>query len=137
MSKITWADKVALDPQPGVAEENKVTPTNMNEIKYAINDIDDKKINSSGTNYIKFEDGTMICYGKSNGVNNSYRTVYFPIEFIDVPFFVATALSLDSNFQITAQYDNVTTSSVGVQIHYGPNQVGANNFTWIAIGKWK
>ena len=42
MSKITFADKVTLDAQPSIAAINKVTAEDMNEIKSAVNDIDDK-----------------------------------------------------------------------------------------------
>lgn len=42
MSKITWADKVTLDAQPDIAAINKVTAADMNAIKTAVNDIDDK-----------------------------------------------------------------------------------------------
>lgn len=39
MSKITFADKVTLNPQPDIAEINKVTDANINEIKTAHNEI--------------------------------------------------------------------------------------------------
>lgn len=37
MALINYSNKVTLDPQPGVAEENKVTPANMNDLKNGIN----------------------------------------------------------------------------------------------------
>lgn len=40
MSQITFANKVALVNQPDVANENKVTDSDMNEIKTAHNDTD-------------------------------------------------------------------------------------------------
>lgn len=42
MSQITFADKVALNPQPSVADINKVTDNDMNMIKNAHNDTDNK-----------------------------------------------------------------------------------------------
>lgn len=42
MSQITYADKVALSPQPDVADINKVTNDDMNMIKNAHNDTDNK-----------------------------------------------------------------------------------------------
>lgn len=42
MSQITFADKVALNPQPDVADINKVTDNDMNMIKDAHNDTDNK-----------------------------------------------------------------------------------------------
>lgn len=38
MAKITFEDKVALNPQPSVAEKNKCTDANINEIKTCVND---------------------------------------------------------------------------------------------------
>lgn len=42
LSKITYANKSALNPQPSIAEENKVTDANMNEIKSVVNDAIDQ-----------------------------------------------------------------------------------------------
>ena len=41
MAKITYDDKVALNEEPSVAEINKVTDDNMNEIKTSVNDLYD------------------------------------------------------------------------------------------------
>lgn len=38
MAKITFQDKVALNPQPSIAEKNKCTDANINEIKKSVND---------------------------------------------------------------------------------------------------
>ena len=45
MSQITWADKVTLDAQPDIARINKVIDDDMNEIKSAHNDTDNKLTN--------------------------------------------------------------------------------------------
>lgn len=37
LTKITWADKTALNPQPSVARENKCTDDDLNEIKSVVN----------------------------------------------------------------------------------------------------
>lgn len=41
MAKITYADKVALNVNPGVAAINKVQDSDMNEIKTVVNGLDD------------------------------------------------------------------------------------------------
>lgn len=41
MAKITYDDKVALNEEPSIAEINKVTDDNMNEIKSSVNDLYD------------------------------------------------------------------------------------------------
>lgn len=42
MAKITYNDKVALITNPDIANENKVTDNDMNEIKQVVNENDDK-----------------------------------------------------------------------------------------------
>lgn len=41
MAKITYDDKVTLNPQPSVANINKTTASDMNEIKQVVNENDD------------------------------------------------------------------------------------------------
>ena len=41
MSKITYTNKSTLNPQPSIANENKVTSNDMNEIKSVVNENDD------------------------------------------------------------------------------------------------
>lgn len=93
MAKITYEDKVALNVNPGIADINKVTVGDLNEIKAVVNTNDDNAgalndlttpnkdnlvgaINSiieSGSNsngeYIKYSDGTMICTKKVSFTN--------------------------------------------------------------------
>lgn len=56
MAKITYDDKVALNEEPSVAEINKVTDANMNEIKSSVNNIYDNGIVNKGT----LEDNTDL-----------------------------------------------------------------------------
>lgn len=43
MAKITYTNKVALNPQPSIADENKVTDSDMNEIKSSVNTLYDNQ----------------------------------------------------------------------------------------------
>ena len=85
MSKITYADKVALNVNSDIADVNKCNATDLNEIKEVVNANDDivgdlaqlnttEKSNLVGAinsvvesgsntngNYVKYADGTMIC----------------------------------------------------------------------------
>lgn len=50
MAKITYEDKVAIKEQATIAEINKITAENMNEIKEVVNELDDTAIKTySGT----------------------------------------------------------------------------------------
>ena len=68
MAKITYSNKVALNPQPSVADINKVTDDDMNEIKSVVN-----------TNYEEVGDITNLnTTDKTSIVNaiNSMQDVY-------------------------------------------------------------
>lgn len=74
LSKLTYATKVALNPQPDIANENKVTDSDMNEIKTVVNDaIDQVDTNTTSIeNFGKrlwegsFSSGSITVDGLSN-----------------------------------------------------------------------
>ena len=74
LSKLTYATKVALNPQPDIADENKVTDSDMNEIKTVVNDaIDQVDTNTTSIeNFGKelwsgtFSSGTISAPGANN-----------------------------------------------------------------------
>lgn len=50
MAKITYEDKIAIEEQTAIAEVNKITAENMNEIKEVVNGLDDTAVKTySGT----------------------------------------------------------------------------------------
>jgi hypothetical protein len=71
LNKITYTDKVALSPQPSVAAVNKVSDSDMNEIKSVVNDAIDK-IESPQTTRTTSDTDTYSC----NYINdmNEYST---------------------------------------------------------------
>lgn len=72
MAKITYDTKVTLNPQPGVANANKVTDSDMNEIKTSVNDLYDEVSGKISNTY-----GTSQTVGYSqNYINgtNEYST---------------------------------------------------------------
>lgn len=103
MAKITYEDKVALNENSQIAEINKVTAGNMNEIKQvvneqstnigtlnnlitpnkdnlvgAINSVVESGSNTNG-NYVKYADGTMICTKKivtQQQINVAFGNLY-------------------------------------------------------------
>lgn len=61
MAKITFEDKVALNPQPSVANINKVSDADMNEIKSSVNTLYDYHTYSSTEQVIGvWEDGKPL-----------------------------------------------------------------------------
>lgn len=168
MAKITYLDKVALNENADIPDINKVKANDMNEIKnvvnglvkiektisdeetYAcnyINDLMEFGSNNNG-NYIKYYDGTLICYADKYGESSlvdywgqfkrGQITVTFPQTFIANPF-VNTGLKNGESFaQLSVAADSITTSGFTAKV-FKPNNttnVGCN-LTYIAIGKWK
>lgn len=61
MAKITFEDKVALNPQPSVAEKNKCTDANINEIKNSVNALYDAMFEEKSiTNCNLYRIGSMV-----------------------------------------------------------------------------
>lgn len=70
MAKITYENKVALNPQPSVANKNKVTDADMNEIKASVNDLYDEVDTNATYSSTEQRIGTWI-----NG-KPIYRKIY-------------------------------------------------------------
>lgn len=111
------------------------------EVPYGYEKVDDM----SGDNFIKYEDGTMICWGKSKGIDGSYQTVVFPQEFSTIPICTVSGEgTITNNYFIYAQICGITTTDLKVAVYYktrtdtsGAFGVGGNTFYWNAIGRWK
>lgn len=82
---------------------------NKSNLVNAINEINN--VIESGTNYIKFKDGTLICTGSGKGTNDSYTEINFSQKFIDVPSVTATITSANTTYMKTVACSNVTSSS--------------------------
>jgi len=101
--------------------------------------------NSNG-NYIKFPDGTLICYGHESCTvaNTNGITVTFPTSFIDTGAagranytFIGNVVSGIDHPTVYA--DNIYLTSTNVWLSNAGSSVTGNNivFTWVAIGRWK
>lgn len=73
MSQITYTDKTALNPQPSIADENKVTASDMNSIKSAVNDNDSRiTTNTTGITGLK---GSILWTNNSPSTAISTATI--------------------------------------------------------------
>lgn len=159
MAKITYANKTALNPQPSISAENKVTDSDMNEIKSSVNDLYDEvdSIIDSGSNangnYIKYSDGTMICYKNVTGtanISSSWGSGYyggdgasislgnFAQTFTSTPIINVTAERTDGNYWIGC-IQNASSSSAGniYLLRFSSNASNPYSLNIVAIGKWK
>lgn len=146
MAKITWADKITLNPQPSIARENKCTDDDLNEIKQVVNTNDDivNGLITSSSDYIKFDDGTLIVYGTSDTItftaqSSSYDTINFPVSFKDTNY--AVSLTINSSFSFfTYVYLNPSDRAVDSVKIGGFNEYSSSisgQLDYIIIGRWK
>lgn len=79
LNKITYTDKVALSPQPSVAAINKVSDSDMNEIKSVVNDaIDQVDTNTTNiTNLSNYSSSEVATGEKWYNGKPIYRRVYY------------------------------------------------------------
>ena len=107
--------------------------------------------NANG-NYVKYADGTMICYGEKSGETtwsdywgfckrspdsaNSALEVTFPQTFISTPIIQLTGNHQGSIFAVNVFSVSTTTLKV---VAFKPTSVSSTSYqySWLAIGKWK
>ena len=86
-------------------------------------------VTASGSNYVRFGDGTQICWGQQ-GVANTGTTITYAVAFSSIPAVVNSGTgNIDDVFFVR----NITTTNF-VADKKGWN---SGNNTWIAIGRWK
>lgn len=115
---------------------------------------DEKIIDSNGSNneyYIKFNDGTLICYGKKTYGNNSMTTekfngvfvdetlnnstITFPKKFTDTPV-VTCCCKSEAYLNYQSASVNATSMKPKIWSSYSTT-VTTLIFEYVAIGKWK
>lgn len=105
---------------------------------------DSKVINSSGSGYIKFQDGTLICYGvyekPSFGANGTDTTVNLPQKYKDTGYMVLQSLYGSSSYWtwLTVTHDGMTVNNFNSKVWN--NQSAATGWMaieWMTIGRWK
>lgn len=99
-------------------------------------------ITDSGTNYIKFSDGTLIQRGAVNvttstsGGKFDYRgaaALTYPLPFISTPTVMANANDNAGFWNATAA--NVTSTTCTITLAGNSNTT--KSVQWLAIGRWK
>ena len=171
MGKIGFTDKVALNENASIPDINKCKASDMNEIKQVVNENDDKvgnlgdlvtpnknnivgAINSiveNGSNdngsWIKFADGTMICYGSFDLYLNNFvawGSLYsqdyenphnFPQTFTSINTCLLENSGNAAAFISRAAYD--TNGITKISPTRPTTSTATYTFSYIAIGKWK
>lgn len=97
--------------------------------------------NENGT-AIKFGDGTMICYGTATNGSSGYVTVYYPAEFIDIPYSQQATIRYNSYASQNPIYSIVQAGDGLTNIYCKKMDGTAETNTsirinWLVIGRWK
>lgn len=151
--KITYEDKVSLVTSP-LPRKNKVTSTDMNEIKEVVNANSlETGTNENGT-YVKFDNGVLICtklvqltgVAITTAIGSMYRTGElslgdFAETFISVPNISIDIAKLSGDVYIgmIGSHFNISETSAGaIQILRPTSSASADfDIEIIAIGRWK
>ena len=149
MNKINWINGQA-GGTPLSAENLNQMQDNIEDAIDEVQSIAEKIIKESGNTtvdgkiiyYIKFDDGTLIQYGRDTGIDNNYRQVNFAVNFTNTPYVVANTEIFDDNYVHFTQIYNIGISGFRCVVRYagasgGIWSKGSNSFTWLAIGRWK
>lgn len=153
MAKITYDNKVALNPQPSIANINKVSDADMNEIKSVVNDNAVEIGSNTNGNWIKYENGTMICYATKSATMGAWSSsgslyqatnttnITFPQTFISKPVLNIQIDYTDSGFWQAWFGRSIYSASEITYLQIwrtGTGNTGiAFTFDYIAIGKLK
>ncbi len=89
-------------------------------------------VSASGTNYVRFTDGTQICWDILSFLASGTQTVNFPVQFSSAPRLSVTLLPYKS-INIPG-HNYVTNCGTGSLTFYANEELSIN---YIAIGKWK
>lgn len=102
------------------------------------------KITNGGKGYVRFPDGTQICYGtlSSTGYTSVNHNLIFAKPFIDTEYVVILTKGINGKF-ITefGEYDSSGNRNRSVDkcsVHYDATTANyTKTISWVAIGRWK
>lgn len=110
--------------------------TALNEGKLGLHDAADNGVVASGSNYVRFGDGTQICWGLAqlNGtIAESKGRVTYPLAFAEIPRVFSTLnANVGIDIPIGVGWETTTSFSIGTS---GTDSTGSTS--WLAIGRWK
>ena len=153
---ITYSDKSYINENASIAATNKITDSDMNEIKSVVNNnatelstLSQKTINSSDSNYIKYEDGTMVCFYSATvntNITTSWGNLYispqltianYPVAFTTTPIVSMFVQGGDGAMIFNGDF-GTNTRPPKIYLTRGATQSTAVDFivNIIAIGKW-
>jgi hypothetical protein len=118
-----------------------INASNLNKIEQGIYDNAFESGSNANGNYIKFNDGTLICRGGiTTASNESEKEIYFPVSFINDSFTVIVTNIYSNSKKVIWSIANFNKEYFKVfPMAYDTNAVptSASSANYIAIGRWK
>lgn len=133
-------------------ENSKMNKTKMKDITDKVDELVDfsNSVIESGTNYVKFKDGTMICYGNIEfnignmnqrspfwQYQNNNLSIPFSQTFISKPNIVASIVAgnyASLLYVIDCSINAITSITI---LTLADSSQQKTNINYMAIGKWK
>ena len=149
MAQITYADKVKINDDPSLPAVNKVRDVDMNEIKEVVNEnyVELTELITNDTGYVKYNDGTLICYGKTQEANINAASEYseritLPQSYLTSNFIVLASISSGGPGWGEVIARGVATDINKIRVYAGNYITGSSTaqniiVNYITIGKWK
>lgn len=143
-TRVNWEDLPSTN--------TPINATNLNKMDKGIEDNSFESSSNANGRYIKFADGTMICYGTgsvqlASGVG--YELIAFPASFVSTSVntdivILGTVITLDGSSSLTVRemIINCRANSNSNFYAYIKHSTSASTsylvgFNYIAIGRWK
>lgn len=131
------ADKdVILDEDGNVIFYSKAAVDELLAGKLGLHEAADNGVVASGDGYVRFGDGTQICWEigcyVDGYITETNRRVNFPVAFASTPAVVAASNANIGNTTVIVGWESTTGFTIG---ETSGNLRGNTN--WIAIGRWK
>lgn len=114
--------------------------TALNDGKLGLHDAADNGIVASGSNYVRFGDGTQICWAAYTDLiaSSGKSTWTYPLAFSDIPAMVFQAFGNDiSLFDVVGGAETKTTNATFYPWRSSASEFATYSVSAIAIGHWK
>jgi hypothetical protein len=149
MAQITYENKVKINDS-SLPAVNKVRDIDMNEIKTVVNENYQELTNliSNGTGYVKYNDGTLICFGKTTTPTDIpygselSEIITLPQNYINNNFIVVASITSGGSSWANVICRGGATSENTIRLIAGNYIVSGSTakdiiLSYITIGKWK
>lgn len=136
--------QVSIEVVDSLDGDSTTNPPSVHAVKSGIMESG----NNDNGNYIKYYDGTLICYGDKYGITtlssywNQFKkgqlSVTFPQTFTSAPSITISSINTEYYAQLSFGADSITVNGFTAKV-FKPNSAVSTgvNFSYIAIGKWK